>query len=85
MDSPSPGFTRRARPTTFINALATAEAYRGRGVATQLVEGAEAWGRARGASLAMCDTYINSPLSVPFWEKRMGYRCRAIIFQKRLA
>ena len=29
---------------------------------------AERWGRERGARIATCDTWIASPLSVPFWE-----------------
>jgi GNAT superfamily N-acetyltransferase len=67
-----------------INALLTAEAYRRRGVATRLVETAEAWGRERGAVVAVLDTFHDSPLSVPFWEERMGYKRRAIIFRKPL-
>jgi hypothetical protein len=42
------------------------------------------WGRERGALVAVCDTFIESPLSVPFWERRMGYKRRAIIFRNRL-
>ena len=44
----------------------------------------ERWARERGAVCAMLDTYAASPLSVPFYEQRMGYQRRAIIFQKRL-
>jgi GNAT superfamily N-acetyltransferase len=68
----------------FVNAVLTAEAYRRRGVATRLVEEAERWGRERGATVALLDTYADSPLSVPFWEQRMGYARRAIIFRKPL-
>jgi GNAT superfamily N-acetyltransferase len=68
----------------FINALLTAEAYRRRGVATRLVEAAEEWGREQGATVALLDTFYDSPVSVPFWEKRMGYRRRSIIFRKPL-
>jgi GNAT superfamily N-acetyltransferase len=67
-----------------INALATADAYKRRGVATRLVEAAEAWGREHGASVAVCDTYLNSPVSVPFWEGRMRYARRSIVFRKPL-
>jgi ribosomal protein S18 acetylase RimI-like enzyme len=69
----------------FISYVGTAEAYRRMGVATTLVEAAEDWGREKGAVAAVCDTYIESALSVPFWEDRMGYTRRAIIFRKRLA
>jgi GNAT superfamily N-acetyltransferase len=68
----------------FVNAVLTAEAYRRRGVATLLVETAEAWGRERGASVALLDTWADSPVSVPFWEQRMGYSRRSIVFRKEL-
>jgi GNAT superfamily N-acetyltransferase len=68
----------------FINFVGTADAYKRQGVATKLVQAAEKWGRERGAVVALCDTFIESPLSVPFWERRMGYERRAIIFRKRL-
>jgi ribosomal protein S18 acetylase RimI-like enzyme len=67
-----------------INFVGTADAYKRKGVATRLVEAAEAWGRSKGATIAICDTYVESPLSVPFWERRMGYERRAIIFRKPL-
>jgi len=68
----------------FINAVLTAEAYRRRGVATRLVTAAEEWGRQSGATVSMCDTYVDSPVSVPFWEERVGYERRAIVFRKTL-
>ena len=68
----------------FINYVGTADAYKRQGVATKLVRAAEQWGRERGAVVALCDTYVESPLSVPFWERRMGYERRAIVFRKRL-
>jgi ribosomal protein S18 acetylase RimI-like enzyme len=71
-------------PRLFINYVGTADAYRRMGVATKLVEAAEDWAREKGAVAAVCDTYIESPLSVPFWEDRMGYTRRAIIFRKTL-
>jgi ribosomal protein S18 acetylase RimI-like enzyme len=71
-------------PRLFINYVGTGDAFKRMGVATRLVEAAEAWGRSKGAVAAVCDTYIDSPLSVPFWEERMGYSRRAIIFRKAL-
>lgn len=68
----------------FINYLGTADAYKRQGVATRLVRAAEEWGRESGAVVALCDTFIDSPVSVPFWEQRMGYQRRAIIFRKPL-
>lgn len=67
----------------FIGALLTARAYWRRGVGSALVEAAEAWGRNRGATVAVMDTYAESPVSVPFWEGR-GYRTRSVIMRKRL-
>ena len=55
------------------------------GAGTALLEAAEAWGRARGAQVAHLDTYVHSPVSVPFYEEHMGYQRRAIVFQKRLS
>jgi len=74
-----------AHPRLFINALGTLQEYWRRGVATQLVEAAEAWGRERGALVSICDTYVGSPVSIPFWEERMGYERRAVILRKPLA
>jgi GNAT superfamily N-acetyltransferase len=68
----------------FINYVGTADAFKRKGVASQLVEAAEEWGRSSGATVAICDTYIDSPLSMPFWENRMGYKRRAVIFRKSL-
>ena len=67
-----------------INFVGTADAQKRRGIATRLVAAAEAWGRSQGATVALCDTYIDSPLSVPFWERRMGYTRRAVVFRKPL-
>jgi GNAT superfamily N-acetyltransferase len=71
-------------PRLFIGFVQTADRFKRSGVATSLVEAAEQWGREQGAAVAICDTYIDSPLSVPFWEKRMGYERRAVILRKRL-
>ena len=67
-----------------ISFLGTADRFKRAGVGTALVEAAESWGREQGAAVAICDTYIASPLSVPFWEERMGYTRRAIVFRKEL-
>ena len=68
----------------FVNALLTAAAYRHRGVATMLVESAEDWERERGATVALLDTWIDSPVSIPFWEQRMRYERRTVVFRKAL-
>jgi len=67
----------------FINALLTARSHWRRGVGSALVAAAEAWGRERGATVALMDTYAESPVSVPFWQGR-GYRTRNLIMRKRL-
>lgn len=72
------------RPRLSINFVGTSPAHHRQGVATRLVQAAEDWGRANGATLVVCDTWIDSPLSMPFWESRMGYQRKSVIFRKRL-
>jgi GNAT superfamily N-acetyltransferase len=73
-----------AETRVYIDALGVSDAYQRRGLASRLVEAVEAWGRERGATLAATDTYVDSPLSVPFWQERMGYRPRSVVMWKRL-
>jgi GNAT superfamily N-acetyltransferase len=67
-----------------IHALIVQEAYRHRGVGTRLMQATEEWGRSKGAVIALLETNIDSPLSVPFYEERMGYSRRALRFRKEL-
>ena len=67
----------------FIGALLTARSHWRRGVGSALVAAAEAWGRERGATVSLMDTFAESPISVPFWEGR-GYRTRNVLMRKRL-
>ena len=67
-----------------IDYVATSEAHRRRGVGTKLVAAAEEWGRERGATVALTVTYAASPLSIPFWQERMGYRTRSVNLVKPL-
>jgi GNAT superfamily N-acetyltransferase len=67
-----------------VGALGTADVFQRRGLATQLVESVEAWARERGARAISAETYLDSPVSIPFWERRMGYRRRSVKFTKRL-
>jgi ribosomal protein S18 acetylase RimI-like enzyme len=68
-----------------INSLGTADAFKRQGVGTALVEAAEAWARQQGATVVTLETWSESPLSVPFWESRMGFRRQEIVFRKELA
>jgi GNAT superfamily N-acetyltransferase len=67
-----------------VDALIVDRAYWRGGAGTALLEAAEAWGRAQGAQVVRLDTYAHSPVSVPFYEERMGYQRRSIVFQKRI-
>lgn len=67
-----------------VEYVATAESHRRAGVGTRLVEEAEAWGRARGATVAETWTYRESPLSAPFWTERMAYEERSVNLRKAL-
>jgi GNAT superfamily N-acetyltransferase len=68
----------------YVDALGVVQAHRRRGVGTRLMGAIERWARERGAVCAMLDTYAASPLSVPFYERGMGYQRRSIVFEKRL-
>jgi GNAT superfamily N-acetyltransferase len=68
----------------FIQALAVLQSHWRQGIASALVEAAEAWGRERGATVALCDTWTGSPVSLPFWEQHMKYEGRSIRLRKRL-
>ena len=67
-----------------IGALAVCVSLRRSGVGTALMMAIEESGRAHGATVAMLDTNLLSDLSVPFYENRMAYRRRAVIFRKAL-
>jgi GNAT superfamily N-acetyltransferase len=68
----------------FIHAVGVLQRQWRQGIASALVEAAEAWGRERDATLALCDTWIASPVSIPFWE-RMGYLRRSVRLRKPLS
>ncbi len=68
----------------YVDALGVVQAHRRQGVGMRLMQAVERWARERGAVCAMLDTDAASPLSVPFYERGMGYRRRSIVFEKRL-
>jgi GNAT superfamily N-acetyltransferase len=68
-----------------VDALVVDQAQWRHGTGTALLEAAEAWGRDRGASMVRLDTYVHSPVSVPFYERHMGYQRRSIHFAKDLS
>ena len=74
-----PGWIRLAIDVLIVDTPAW-----GHGAGAALLKAAESWGRGRGARVARLGTYAHSPVSVPFYENRMGYERRAIIFQKSL-
>jgi GNAT superfamily N-acetyltransferase len=54
-------------------------------LATALVDAAESWARDQGARAISAETYLESPVSIRFWEERMGYRRRSVKLTKRLS
>lgn len=67
-----------------VGALAVTETARRFGVGTALMTAIESAAREQGAEVVTLDTNLRSPLSVPFYENRMGYVRRAVIFRKEL-
>jgi GNAT superfamily N-acetyltransferase len=73
-----------SRLRLFVQVLAVSTPHRRTGVGTALMIAAETWAREHGAVIVSLDTYAHNPTSVPFYESRMGYARRAIIFRKEL-
>lgn len=71
-------------PRLVIEALAVRESHRRSGVGGALMRAIEGWGRERGAAVALTDTNLRSPLSLPFYERGMGYARRGVILRKGL-
>jgi GNAT superfamily N-acetyltransferase len=68
----------------FVDAVMVDQALWRQGIGTALLEAAESWGRDRGAAVVRLNTYPGSTVSVPFYERHMGYQRRSILFQKSL-
>jgi GNAT superfamily N-acetyltransferase len=73
-----------ARTRLIVEALGVRTRFWRRGIGRLLLEQAEGWGRSRGATLVLLDTYIHSPVSVPFYENGMGYAQRSLHLRKSL-
>lgn len=71
-------------PRIYVNSLAVQRDHWRGGAGTALMKAVEEWGRERGARLIGLDTFAASPVSVPFYEKRMGYERHAIVFSGAL-
>lgn len=67
-----------------VDMVVVEEAYRRQGVGRRLMAALEDWGRRRGATRALLDTYPESALSLPFFQERMGYRRRSVRLYKPL-
>jgi GNAT superfamily N-acetyltransferase len=67
-----------------IEALAVLREHWRGGIGERLVGEVEEWARQRGATISNLDTYIHSPVSVPFYEQGVGYSRRSLRLQKRL-
>lgn len=68
-----------------VNFLAVAGAHRRDGVGTALMRAVEDWGRSQGAEVIVLETETNNPLSVPFYEKRMGFTAQAYVYRNEIA
>jgi len=87
LQHPSPAaaknFVRELSQTrAVVDILVVQTAYRRHGIGTRLMEAVEEWARSKRASVMLIDTYIESALSVPFYERHMGYSRRAVRFRK---
>jgi GNAT superfamily N-acetyltransferase len=67
-----------------VDVVFVEEAFRRMGVGAGLMAALEEWGRDRGATVALLDTYPESALSLPFFQERMGYVRRSIRLWRRL-
>jgi GNAT superfamily N-acetyltransferase len=83
-DAPRQILRDLARLRVTVDALGVEEAYRRQGVGTRLMRAVEAWGREHGAARIVLTTFAASPTSMPFYQHRMGYQQRSVVFGKDL-
>jgi GNAT superfamily N-acetyltransferase len=72
-------------PRIVIDLLFVRPTYWRHGIGRRLLEAAEAWGRNKGAVMSLLETYIDSPVSVPFYEHGMAYHRRGLYLRKLLS
>ncbi|MGH2658920.1 MAG: GNAT family N-acetyltransferase [Actinomycetota bacterium] len=72
------------QPRLVVEALGVERSFWRHGIGTQLMRTVEDWARKKGAVFANVDTYVESPVSVPFYEHGMGYTRRRVTLQKKL-
>jgi GNAT superfamily N-acetyltransferase len=65
-------------PRIIIDLLFVWSAYWRHGIGKQLLEAAETGGRNKGAVMSLLGTYVDSPVSVPFYEHGMAYQRRGL-------
>lgn len=73
-----------ARWRVHVDSLGVMSTHRGCGVGSALMRAVEEWGRERGAEVILLETEANNPLSVPFYERRMGFSVQALEFRKEI-
>jgi ribosomal protein S18 acetylase RimI-like enzyme len=67
----------------YVNELAVASGWRGRGIGTRLLAEVEQWGRDNGALAMALDTLVTNAGARRLYE-RLGFRVRAVVMGKRL-
>lgn len=76
--------TDLARRRLHVDSLAVTGTHRRGGVGSALMRAVERWGRSQGAQVIILETETNNPMSVPFYERRMGFSAQATIFRKEI-
>lgn len=67
-----------------VDSLAVTSEHRRDGIGSALMQAIEEWGLSRGAEVVLLETETNNPMSVPFYERRMGFRAEAFVFRKEI-
>lgn len=76
--------TDLSRRRLHVDSLGVMSTHRREGVGSALMRAVEEWGRARGAEVVILETETNNPMSVPFYEQRMGFSAEVAVFRKEI-